>query len=101
VAEISRGWLATWEKLTTQWPDGSNPLVAAIAEQQHEPVEDEALPGLSLLVSVVAGQPIRPGRLLHDIGDDLVAALQRWEDERRGGDDRAGSPSRVGRAARR
>jgi len=77
-AEISQAWLITWQKLTQQWPDGSNPLVRAVAERTHPGPADEALPGLSTLVSVVAGRPIGPGRLLADIGEDLVAALERW-----------------------
>ncbi|WP_203568507.1 hypothetical protein [Aestuariimicrobium ganziense] len=86
VAEISRTWVTTWERLTQQWPDGSNPLVAALAERgesgrrHRAEAADEALPGLSLLVSVIAGQSIGAGRLLEDIGDDLVEALERWQD---------------------
>ncbi|MGO4958480.1 hypothetical protein ACTQ49_14650 [Luteococcus sp. Sow4_B9] len=72
VAEISNGWLRTWEKLTTQWPDGENPLIDASSTDP-----DEALPGLSALLSTVAGRPIGPGTLLHEIGDDIIAALRR------------------------
>lgn len=71
-AEISDGWLRTWQKLALPWPDGSNPLIGAV------PVDaDEPLPGLSALVSTVAGQSVGRGRLLQDIGDDIVAALRR------------------------
>jgi hypothetical protein len=35
----------------------------------------EALPGLSALVSAVAGRPVGPGRLLRDIGEDVARAL--------------------------
>lgn len=72
VAEISEGWLRTWEKLTSDWPDGSNPLIGA---SPTDP--DEALPGLSALISTVAGRPIGQGTLLREIGDDIIAALRR------------------------
>ena len=75
IAEISDGWLKTWEKLTTQWPDGSNPLVAAVDQGSYPIQKDEALPGLSMLVSVVPGCTGRPGTLLHDIADDIVRTL--------------------------
>lgn len=96
--EIVTAWTTSWERLTQQWPDRSNPLLAALAEGRpgvaargaggpavwarevrvDEADEGEALPGLSLLVSVVAGLPIRAGGLLRRIGDDLEDALARW-----------------------
>jgi hypothetical protein len=75
VAEISDAWLRTWEKVSAPWPDGANPVLAP-ALQARTP-EDEALPGLSALVSAVADRPIGPGRLLHDIGTDVARALDR------------------------
>lgn len=75
IAEISDGWVKTWAKLTTRWPDGSNPLVAAIEQGTYTMPADEALPGLSLLVSVVARRQVGPGQVLHDIADDIVTAL--------------------------
>ena len=75
IAEISEGWIASWNKLTQPWKDGANPLLRALEEGTFTTDQDEALPGLSLLVSVVAKRPIRPGRLLHDIADDIVTAL--------------------------
>ena len=71
--EISEAWLRTWDRLSMPWPDGSNPLLAPTAASR--PPEREALPGLSALVSAVAGRPVGPGRLLHDIGDDVGRAL--------------------------
>lgn len=65
-AEISQAWLATWERLSAPWPDGSNPLTAGAVRGAASP--DEALPGMSALVSAVAGRTIGPGRLLRDIG---------------------------------
>jgi hypothetical protein len=72
-AEISAAWLLTWEKVSAPWPDSTNPLRdqgLTSAAPQHE-----ALPGLSALVSAVAGRPVGPGRLLRDIGDDVARAL--------------------------
>lgn len=77
--EISDGWIATWQKLTTPWPDGSNPLVAAIAAGGELSHPEEALPGLSLLISVVAGSEVRPSRLLAQIGEDVIVELRAWE----------------------
>ena len=71
VAEISDAWLRTWDKLTQQWPDGCNPLLAGTVTRRV--VEDEALPGMSALVSVVAGRPIGPGHVIRDIGTDVMA----------------------------
>lgn len=73
VAEISQAWLQTWEKLTVPWPDGSNPLLDPALTSR--PARHEALPGLAALVSAVAGRPLGPGRLLHDIGHDVAVAL--------------------------
>ena len=73
VQEISAAWLATWEKLTQPWNDSSNPLLKADLESRAP--AGEALPGMSALVSAVAGLPVGPGRLLRDIGDDVARAL--------------------------
>lgn len=80
-AEISDAWLRTWERLTRPWGDGSNPLLAPVVTSRA--AQDEALPGLSALVSAVAGQPLGPGRLLHDIGHDVAGALERTRSQRR------------------
>lgn len=80
ITEISDGWMRTWEKLTQQWSDGSNPLVAALEQGNHPRPTGEALPGLSLLVSVVAGRPIQPGTLLRDIAADIVKTLS-WSEK--------------------
>lgn len=73
VPDITDAWRRTWEKLNKPWPDGSNPLLTDGLVSRAP--QDEALPGLSALVSAVAGQPLGPGRLLHDIGDDVAGAL--------------------------
>lgn len=74
VAEISAAWVATWSRLSQQWPDGDNPLAASGAVQ-GAPDEHEALPGLSALVSAVAGRTIGPGRLIRSIGATAAASL--------------------------
>ncbi|MDO5681839.1 MAG: hypothetical protein Q4G46_03315 [Propionibacteriaceae bacterium] len=73
VQEISDAWLRTWTRLTQPWKDGQNPLLLGGVEGAAPP--DEALPGLSHLVSTVAGRTIGPGRVIRDIGDDIVATL--------------------------
>jgi hypothetical protein len=73
VAEISAAWQLSWEKVSAPWPDGANPLLDS--RLVSHAAEEEALPGLSALVSAVAGRPVGPGRLLHDIGNDVAGAL--------------------------
>lgn len=75
VAEISTAWVQTWEKLTLPWVDGSNPLLKS-GKALPMPAE-EALPGMSALVSAVAGRPIGAGRLVRDIGADVAQAMAR------------------------
>lgn len=74
VQEISHAWLRTWERLTQPWNDGHNPLLAGDLVSAAPP--DEALPGLSVVVSAVAGRPIGPGRVIRSIGDEIVATLE-------------------------
>lgn len=68
-SEIAEAWVATWERLTAPWPDGSNPLTVPDAVDLGE--ADEALPGMSRLVSAVAGRPIGPGHLVRTIGGQI------------------------------
>lgn len=75
--EISTAWLRTWEKLSTPWADGANPLLLDDAVPGR-PEPGEALPGMSALVSAVAGRTIGPGTLIRDIGADAAEALPRW-----------------------
>ncbi len=72
-AEIVEAWLATWERLNAPWPDGSNPLQGNVASDRGEPTE--ALPGMSRLVSAVAGRPIGAGRIVRTIGDQISAEI--------------------------
>ena len=74
VAEMSEAWLLTWEKVSAPWPDGANPVLAP--RLKGGTPAGEALPGLSALISAVAGRPIGPGRLLRDIGEDVARALK-------------------------
>jgi hypothetical protein len=69
-AEIGEAWVATWERLTAPWPDGSNPLTVRGAVDLGEAAE--ALPGMSRLVSAVAGRPIGPGQLIRTIGGQIT-----------------------------
>lgn len=73
VEEIDEAWPNTWAKLTQQWPDGSNPLLDPALVSG--PATVEAMPGLSALISAVAGRPIGPGRVLHAIREDISRAL--------------------------
>lgn len=73
VQEISEAWLRTWERLTQPWPDGSNPLLLGTVPGAGTP--DEALPGMSALVSAVAGRTIGAGRVIRSIGDDIMDTL--------------------------
>ena len=73
VSEISAAWLASWEKVSAPWPDGANPLLNPGLISRAP--DQEALPGMSALVSAVAGQPVGPGDLLRDIGNDVALAL--------------------------
>jgi hypothetical protein len=72
-AEISAAWLLTWEKVSAPWTDDTNPLLEPRLTSRAP--EEEALPGLSALVSAVVGRPVGPGRLLRDIGDDVARSL--------------------------
>jgi hypothetical protein len=74
VAEIADAWPDTWHKLTQQWPDGDNPLLKVVPVGR--PGDVEALPGLSALISAVAGRPMGPGRVLHAIREDIARALR-------------------------
>lgn len=73
VQEISDAWLRTWSRLTQEWNDGANPLLLGHAPGVSS--SDEALPGMSALVSAVAGRTIGPGRVIRSIGDDIVTTL--------------------------
>lgn len=74
VQEISEAWLRTWERLSQPWKDGQNPLLAGDLPGAGAP--DEALPGMSALVSVVAGRTVGPGRVIRSIGEDIMALLE-------------------------
>ncbi|OYO24511.1 hypothetical protein CGZ93_03755 [Enemella dayhoffiae] len=73
VQEISEAWLRTWERLSQPWNDGANPLLLGQVPGAGAP--DEALPGMSALVSAVAGRTVGAGRVIRDIGEDIVATL--------------------------
>jgi hypothetical protein len=79
VAEMSEAWGKTWDQLSMPWRDGCNPLSQAIQEGGPDA---EALPGMSALVSAVAGRPIMAGRLLRTIGQDVARALVERDETR-------------------
>ncbi len=72
-AEISTAWLATWERLMAPWPDGSNPLHANAPYLPSD--ADEALPGMSRLVSAVAGRRVAAGHIIRTIGDQISSGI--------------------------
>lgn len=72
VGEISDAWLRTWERVAQEWPDESNPLLHMASDAF---AADEALPGMSALVSAVAGQPVTAGHVIRDMGNDVAHAL--------------------------
>lgn len=72
-AEISEAWLRTWEKLSAPWPDGCNPLQLGLVA--GAPEAQEALPGMSAVVSAIAGRTIGPAFLIRAIGADVAAEL--------------------------
>src|SRR5215212_5244484 len=78
-AEISEAWGKTLDQLSRQWRDGCNPLTQA--SQVGFP-DAEVLPGISALVSAVAGRRIMAGRLLRTIGQDVIRALSEGEEAR-------------------
>lgn len=73
MAEIEDAWAASWEKLSAPWKDGCNPLTRKRVPGAPGPAE--ALPGMSELVSVVAGRTIGPGTVIRDIAADAIALL--------------------------
>lgn len=64
--ELLEEWGATWNRLSTPWKGGRNPLHDA-------PAHDSPLPGLEALLSAVAGVPLRPLGVL----DQVDALLER------------------------
>ncbi|MET0695547.1 MAG: hypothetical protein ABWX96_14575 [Propionibacteriaceae bacterium] len=72
--EISDAWILTWEKVNQPWPDGDNPLHSM--EHMSMGALHETLPGMSTLISAVAGRTISPGYLIRDIAKDLTRVLQ-------------------------
>jgi hypothetical protein len=71
--EIAEAWALTWDKVNVEWPDGDNPLHSV--EHMSMGALHETLPGMSTLVSAVAGRTIGPGYLIRDIARDLNRTL--------------------------
>jgi hypothetical protein len=68
--EIAEAWQRSWERLIRPWSGDRNPLIAA-AQTTYE----EALPGLTALVTTVAGRPIQAGTTMAGIRDAIAAEL--------------------------
>jgi hypothetical protein len=71
--EIQDAWALTWAKVNVVWADGDNPLHSA--EHMSMGALHETLPGMSTLISAVAGRTIGPGYLIRDIARDLTDVL--------------------------
>jgi hypothetical protein len=71
--EIADAWELTWERVNVDWPDGDNPLHAV--DSMSAGALHETLPGMSTLVSAVAGRTIGPGNLMRDMATDLLQTL--------------------------
>lgn len=73
--EITAQWKTSLDWLCRSWSatDGSaaNPAGGGLPADGDEP-----LPGLHAFLSVVAGRPIRPTRLLTDLRDEVATVLQ-------------------------
>jgi hypothetical protein len=71
--EITDAWELTWEKVNVEWPDGDNPL--HLVDHMSMGALHETLPGMSTLVSAVAGRTIGPGHLIRDMAKGLARTL--------------------------
>lgn len=71
--EVSEAWELTWRKLNLPWADGENPLQSV--DHMSIGALHETLPGMSTLISAVAGRSIGPGHLIREIARDLTAIL--------------------------
>lgn len=72
--EVRDAWQLTWERLSQAWPDGENPLHTV--DHMSMGALHETLPGMSTLISAVAGRTIGPGHLIRDIARDLTRTLE-------------------------
>ena len=72
--EIKDAWALTWEKVNMPWNDGDNPLHSM--DHMSMGALHETLPGMSTLISAVAGRTISPGHLIRDIAKDLTRTLE-------------------------
>ena len=71
--EIADAWELTWQKVNVAWTDGENPLHHV--DSMSMGALHETLPGMSTLVSAVAGRTIGPGYLIRDIAKDLTRTM--------------------------
>lgn len=71
--EIDRAWDKTWRELSTKWSGRQNPLEARARKTGAD--AGEPLPGLSAMVSAIAGRQIAPSTLFREVDALLLAAL--------------------------
>lgn len=71
--EVTDAWQLTWDKVNLAWLDGENPLHSA--DHMSMGALHERLPGMSTLISAVAGRTISPAHLIRDIARDLTRTL--------------------------
>lgn len=71
--EILDAWERTWRRLARRWADGANPLTGNHRRRRRD--NPEPLLGLSMLVSVIAGRPVRAGSVLRTIRDEINTEL--------------------------
>jgi hypothetical protein len=92
--EIADAWRRTWVRLTRPWQDGANPLLARelsqedVARSAQLPPSTtgaaaEPLPGLTDMVSAVAGREVRAGTVLRTIRDTMLETLDALRDDTR------------------
>jgi hypothetical protein len=81
-SEIAQAWERTWSRLDRPWDSGDNPLHTGVAELNGHGAEPgtgddlaEALPGISRVLSAVAGRPVRAGGVLRTIRDSIAGQL--------------------------
>jgi hypothetical protein len=82
-SEIGQAWQRTWDRLNRPWDSGDNPLHngegdgARVSDNGHGASDDlsEALPGISRVLSAVAGRQVRAGGVLRTIRDSIAGQL--------------------------
>lgn len=71
--EVARAWEKTWHDLTAAWTGRRNPVAATPRKKGSDVAEP--LPGLSAMVSAVAGREVRPSTVFERVDTLLRQAL--------------------------